>query len=316
MHHPLVPALLFVLLLAGYAIAGVAVVHGGANGDVTVDGTVTGVDGDRAEGAVVLVGDAAMLEKLSPDELRSVAEDDPDDLAVVDVGSDGTFEATVPPSRAGAVVALSDDTISAVHRLGKRGATVDLTLHANRPLSVRASGASVSPGERTRMTIDLRNTGDAAVSNLSVTVAGLPDGWTVADAETGGTYHPDDRTVTWSKAAPGEGIDATLVLRVPGDAAHDDYVTSLRATSDTHPVDAGNVTVEVRPPETAGPTETNLPKGNERGTPTSTPGSDASTTVLGDDTRSPAVVPGFDVGVGVAGLAGLAVLLARRRRSR
>lgn len=319
MRHPLVPALLFVLLLGAYAVVGVAIVDAGSQDAVTVEGTVTTAEGPTAEDAVVLVGEYGLLTKLSPDELRALVEDDPADLAVVAVGPDGAFAATVPATRADAVVALSDDGVSEVVRLGNQGSTVDLRLHERRPQTVRAAAASMGVDEReTRLYVSLHNNGDAAVGNLSVTFEGLPTGWQVVAVETDGAHDAGTRTLEWASVGPGEEASATVTLRAPDGVTVGGYEVSLAAASDTHPVAAEDATVEVRPEETAGPTRT--VQGGEGSTPTATGGDvggpgagtpEGATPTPSPRADGPVSVPGFGVAAALAALLAALALAAR-----
>lgn len=303
MRHPLVPAALVVLLLAAYAVAGVALAGGTAAGAaVTVEGTVTGTDGAATGEAVVLVGEYAMLAKLSPSELRDAAAENRSDLTVVEVGSDGRFATNVSRARADGAVALSADGISETVRLGNGGSTLSFRLFERRPQSVHAAAAPTEPGETTRLYVDLRNDGDHAVENLTVTLTGLPDGWAVVGNDTAGTYDADARTLTWASVPAGEAADATLTISVPENAAVDEYPLALRASSDTNPVAAENVTIEVRE-ETQGPTETrtgSLDAGGPDDTTTDSP------------VPTETSVPGFGVAAALAALAAAAAALALR----
>lgn len=301
MRHPLRPALLVVVLLATYAVGGAALAEAGSTPEpVTVEGTVTDVDGTPAANATVLVGDRAMLRKLSPDELRDVAADDPGNLVVLRTDADGSFAAEVPSPDADAAVALDDDGVSRVVRLGNQGATLALQLHEHRPQTVYPGSASLSVNESTtRLYVGLVNNDDVAIENLTVTVTGLPDGWSVAGAETNGAWDADDRTMTWADIPPGGEADAALTLEVPGTATVGSYAVALAAASDSHPVAVENATVEVRPERTPGPTRTSVP-GGEGSTPTDRIA--RTTSLAPTDTTT----PGMGVGVGVLALLGAA----------
>jgi hypothetical protein len=316
MRHPLVPAVAVVLLLATYAAAGTALAGGPGPGDqVAVDGTVTGADGSVPGDALVLVGDRAMLTKLSPSELLSVAEDDPQNLAVVEVGEDGAFAATVPWKRADAAVAVSDAGVSEVVRLGHENTTVDLQLHERRPQTVYTAAASFAHDEnRTRLHVSLVNNGDGAVEKLTVTVGSLPDGWSVAGVETDGSYDPAARTITWSSVAAGAEVDTTVTLAAPVDVDVGEYEVVFGAASDSHPVEIQDATVEKMPEDTAGPTKTVV--GGDGGTPKYTDERTPSPrfTHTSTLTPTPASAPGLGLLAAVVGLA-TGVLLALRRRS-
>lgn len=325
MRHPLVPALAVVLLLAAYAAAGTAVAGGSAlvgapdsADQVTVDGTVTGVDDAPAGDAVVLVGEYGLLSKKSPAELRDIAADDPADLAVVEVADDGSFSTTVDRRQADAVLALSDAGVSETVRLGGENATLSLQLHEHRPQTVYAAVSSVSYGEnRTRMYVSLVNNGDAAVENLTVDVTSLPDGWSVADVETDGSYDAASRTLTWRSVPAGAEVDTTVTLVVPEAATVGEYRADLAGSSDAHPVTVEDATVELLPEETAGPTETALGGDGATSTPRYTDDLETTTTSTPTDTPRPTATstPGLGVLVALAGLLAGAVVAARRADS-
>jgi hypothetical protein len=274
--------------------------HGGA---VTVDGTVTGVDGAPATDAVVLLGESATLRELSPDELRRLAAAEPGNLTVVEVDSGGRFEATLESSRAEAAVAVSDAGISEL--VFVRGdATLDVTLYERRPQTVHEHlGPVIGDERRAELYVNLHNNGETAVENLSVRLESLPDGWEVAGVETDGVYRSDGRTLHWWSVAPGDAVDTTVVLVVPEDAATGEYAVEMRAESDTHRIDADSVTVEVPPAETPGPTT--VPPSPGEGT-TRPP---TATTATPTDGAG----PGFGTAATVAGLALLTGLLVGRR---
>jgi PGF-CTERM protein len=308
MRHPLVPAAVVLVLLAAYALAGVALAGNAAAGDaVTVEGTVTGVDGAATSDAVVLVGEYAMLAKLSPSELRAAADENRSDLTVVEVGSDGTFAANVSAARADGAVGLSADGVSETVRLGNQGATLSFQLHERRPQSVHAAAAPTGPGGVTRLHVDLHNDGDHAVENLSVTLTALPDGWQVVDTDTGGTYDAAGRTLAWDSVGAGDAAEATLTVAVPGDVAVGAYAVGLRADSDTNRISVENATVEVRE-ETSGPT----------GTRTGSVGDDETTASETPVTATPSPAgtsaPGFGVVVALVALAAAALALRGDRR--
>lgn len=308
MRHPLVPAVLVVLLLAAYAVAGVAFAGGADAGDaVTVEGTVTGTDGATTSDAVVLLGEYAMLAKLTPSELREAADENRSDLTVVPVASDGTFATNVSAARADGAVALSDDGVSETVRLGNQGATLSFQLHERRPQSVHAAAAPAEPGEVTRLHVDLRNNGDHAVRNLSVTVTALPDDWRVVDNDTAGTYDAGERTLAWESVAAGDSIDATITVAVPEDAGVGAYGIGLRADSDTNPISVENATVDVRE-ETSGPTETHTGSlGDDEATASETP-------VTATPSPTGTSVPGFGVAVALVALAAAALAVRGDRR--
>lgn len=309
-------ALLALVLLLGASVAGgLGAASPHRDDPVRVEGTVTGVDGTPAGDAVVLVGDDATLTKLSPDELRDVAADDPPDLTVVTVDDDGRFETVVTRRRADAAVAVSGARISDLVHLRGENATVSLRLYGQRPQTVHAHVGAVAYDERRAdLFVSLVNSGDAAIENLSVRVAALPAGWSVAAAETDGRYHPADRTLAWSSVGAGEEVGTTLVLSVPENASPGPYTVELRAGSDTHRVDVADETetVEVLPEDTPGPTTT----ARYVGTRTTAGGGEPTPTRTTETAAPPSTdtsVPGLGAGASIAALALLVALLVRHR---
>jgi hypothetical protein len=298
-----------IVLLLGVSVGSVVV---GATHDrtVTLHGTVTGVDGRSAGDAVVLVGERSALLERSPDELRAAAATDPPELTVVDVGDDGRFATTVDSSRADAAVAVSDAGVGDLVSLRGENATLDLRLYERRPQVVHEHAGTVTGDERrVELYVDLINTDDAAVENLSVSVGALPDGWSVADVRTGGTYRDAERTLFWPSVAPGADVDTTLVVTVPAGTPPGEYAIELDAGSETHSVDAAPVTVDIRPADTPGPT-TMPPSGGEDGRTTPSPVRTQTDRSTAPTTGSG---PGFGVVGAVVGLALPVALLGRRR---
>ncbi|MFB6151016.1 MAG: NEW3 domain-containing protein [Haloarculaceae archaeon] len=271
------------LLLVGTFVA--ASPAGATHGEsVTVNGTVTGTDGAPAGDAVVLVGEDSALTAFSPDELRDLATDPPQNLTAVEVGRDGRFEATLGSLRAEAAVAVSDAGVSDLAYVRGENATLSLRLHERRPQTVHAHlGAVTADERRAELYVNLGNSGDATVENLSVSIGSLPDGWAVDDVATNGTYHPDNRTLTWPSVAPGAEVDTTVVLTVPEGTATGEYTVELRAESDTHLVDVAPETVEVLPEDTPAPRTTPAPSDEEPRT-SSSPGDEESRTTNANET--------------------------------
>lgn len=319
MRRSLCASLFGLLLLAAPLAGGTTVVGAGPDDidrghrhDVQISGTVTGMDGAPADDAVVLFGADATLTKFSPDELRDLAAADPANLTVVAADSEGRFEATVAWDRAEAAVALTDDGVSDLVFLGRENGTVDVRLYERRPQTVHAHVGAVSNDERRGdLFVNLVNSGDTAVENLSVTLVSIPDGWSVAEVETVGRYSAERRTLTWSSVAPGAAVDTTVVLSVPAGTPPGEYAVELRAGSDTHRVDVESETVEVLPEETPGPTTT--PPPGDRATPTSSPPSPATDGTGGTTPSADASGPGLGVAAAVTGLALATALLVRRR---
>lgn len=318
MRRSLFPAVL-ILLMVTSAACGTALAAPGPGDEVTVEGTVTGVDGDPAGDAVVLLGEDATLTKHSPDQLREFADSDPANLTVVEVDDDGRFETTVAWEDAEAAVALDDDGISdlAYARRSAResggNVTLDLQLYERRPQTVHAHAGTISDGERrTELYVNLGNSDDVAIENLSVSLS-LPAGWSVADVTTNGSYHSGERTLTWSSVAPDGEVDTTVVLAVPEDETSGEYTVELRAESDSHRVDVESETVEVFPEDTPGPTRS--PGGDAEGPSTTAP--PLTPTDRSTPTQSPSPAnasgPGLEGLAAVTALALLAALLALRR---
>lgn len=283
--------------------------------DVTVTGTVTGVDGDPATDAVILIGEDSTLTTFSPAELREVATDPPQNLTVVNAGSNGRFEATLGSLRAEAAVAVSDAGVSDLVYIRGENATLSLQLHERRPQTVHAHLGTVAADERrAELYVNLGNSGDATIENLSVTLESLPEGWTVTNVSTKGTYHPDTGTLTWSSVAPGTEIDTTVVLTVPEGAPVGTYTVRLRAESDTHRVGVQDETVEVLPEDTATPTQ--LP-GHDIDESSPTPDVGERTATPSDEMARPdesstgATGPGIGAVAAVVALVVLATLVHR-----
>ncbi|MFB6281481.1 MAG: NEW3 domain-containing protein [Haloferacaceae archaeon] len=300
------PGAVPLVVVSVVVLAAAAPVAVGTHADeVVVEGTVTGVDGAPADGGFVLVGEDATLTGFSPDELRALARDDPRNLTVVAVGNDGRFEATVDARRAEAAVAVSDAGISELVYVRGENATLDLRLYAYRPQIVHAHlGAVAADERRAELYVNLANSGDRTVENLSVGIGSLPDGWSVAAVETGGTYRTADRTLAWRTVRPGGTVEATVVLAVPNGTAVGTYRVGLRATSDTHRVRVEPETVEVLPADT--PRPTTMPPATERptGAPPSTPGEGGHGTTDGSGA-------GLGAAAAIAALAALLALALR-----
>jgi|GEM_PF-2946056 len=299
-----------IVLLMSVAVAGSTDVAAEHSTDVTVNGTVTGVDGEPVSDAVVLVGDSATLTKSSPDELRELAAADPQNLTIIEV-TDGRFETTLDSSRAEAAVAVSDGGISELVYIRGTNATLDTKLYERRPQIIHEHAGAVTVDERrAELYVKLGNSGDTVMTNLSVSVASLPDGWSVADIETDGEYRSADRTVRWASIPAGEGIDTTITLAIPTGVSVGEYTVELRAESDTHRVDAASETIEVRPEDTPHPTTGPSPvdEGDGRTTVSTTRTPERPT--RGSTTNESG--PGLGGGVTIMGLAVLVALLGRR----
>jgi len=227
----------------------------GPGDDVRIEGSVSGVDGDPAADAAVIVGESATLRERSTDGLRALAAADPPNVTVVRPDHDGAFATTVGWDRADAAVAVSDRGVSELRVLGHENATLALRLHERRPQVVFAHFGSVSHGERRGdLLVSLVNNGEATIRRLWVTVTSLPAGWSVAAVRGDGQYHSANRTLEWASVPPGEEVDTMVVVSVPVTATSREYTVGLEAVSTTHPVTVENETVEVLASETPGPT--------------------------------------------------------------
>ena len=312
---------LVVVLLLTASVASIPVTAD-HNDEVTVTGTVTGIDGTPADQAVVLIGEDSTLAKLSPDELRELADGDPQDVTVVSVGSDGRFNTTLNWRQVEAAVAVSDTGISALVNVRAENASLDLQLYEQRPQTVHVHlGAVAAEERRTDMYVNLVNNGDTTIETLSVQIGSLPDGWSLTEETTTGQYHPDNRTLTWGELAPGEEIDTTLVLTVPENASVGEYTVKFDAESDTHRIDTAPETVRVMPEETPGPTQTVTPGGDEdpatndsESPPTTDTRTDGTPSTRTDQPVTTSTTgPGFGTVAAVMALVLASTLLVRRQ---
>ncbi|MXR41685.1 hypothetical protein GRX01_10090 [Halobaculum sp. WSA2] len=296
----------------------------GPGDDVRIEGTVTGVDGEPAADAAVIVGESGTLRELSTDELRALAAADPPNVTVARVGDDGGFAATVDWDRADAAVAVSDRGVSELRILGHENATLALRPHERRPRTVFAHLGAIGHGERRGdLYLSLVNNDETAVRTLSVRVTSLPERWSIAAVRGDGRFHPANRTIEWSSVAPGEEVDTTVVVATPATPSPGAYSVGLRAASATHPVAIENETVEVRPAETPGPTT--APPRTEGADATNATEREPSTATVTASDRSgtadaagtTATGDGFGVATAVvatATVAAVAVAFGRRRR--
>jgi hypothetical protein len=268
-------AITLAALVVATALAGGGLAAGAGPGDeVTVAGTVTAVDGGPAADAAVLIGDDGDLTERSTTDLRRLAERGPGELelTVVRTDDEGRFETRVPWGHASAAVVVSDEGVSDLHRIRRENATLDVALYERRPQTIHAHLGGVAHDEtRAELFVNLDNSDDATLRNLTVELAALPEGWSVATVETAGRYDATSRTLTWAAVAPGDGVDTTVVLAVPDGTAPGEYVVDLRARSDDHRIGVAPETVEVLPEETAGPTTAPARTPTAAGTPSPTP---------------------------------------------
>lgn len=310
------------------AMVGLGLVSGAGSGIATspgpgdfvhIDGMVTDTDGSPARNASVLIGEFAMLDKLSPENLREVMAGNPQDVRVVPVDEDGEFETDVAWEQAEAAVAISETGISDTVRLSRENATLVFQLYPNRPQRVYGHAGSVAADEEeARLYVSLRNNDDTPIENLSVTISTLPAGWSITTVDTDGAYRSENHQIVWGTIEAGGEIDTTVHLSIPGDTAVGEYTIDLTADSDTHVVQVAPVTVERRPETTAGPTTT----GGYGG-----PGADGSTgttTVsrrpgVTDESEEPTNTGtatsqhGFTSLLAIVALVGVLLLMARQR---
>lgn len=269
----------------------------GAAANQTVSGTVTYANGSVAGDATVLVGSRAFFEKSSPSDLRDVANGSAQDVAVAETDADGSYSLTAGEGvDAEAIVAVSPTGISRVHpfEAGQR----NLTLQTTKALQVETSDARTEPGGRVYVTLRLKNTDDAPVEGLKMTLGKLPKGWNVVGTNSeSGEWAAANRTFTWDTVESGEWVEAEVRLFVAIDADTRTHELPVFATSATHNVDAGNASVTVAyPGDTT--SQTGVTDGGAGG------GADG-----GDSGVS---TPGFGPVVAVVALLGGAALLARR----
>lgn len=293
-----VVALLVLSGLAPTAVAGgsqSAFESGSATGAIqtanqSVSGTVTYTNGSAAGNATVLVGSRALFEKSSPSELREVASGDPQDVAVAQADADGSYSLTVGENvDAEAIVAVSPDGVSRVQPF--EAGTVDLTLRPGKTLAVETPSVRAEPGARAPVSFELVNTGDRPVEGLQVTLGKLPEGWNVADTDPGSaTYSPSNLTFAWDTIEPGERVTAEMRVFVAIDADKRTYDLPVFADSESHPVEAGTLSVTVAYP-------TDEPSGTD----------------VADDQGTGISVPGFGPVVAVIALLGAALAVVARR---
>lgn len=342
MHRPTVAALLFVLVVAGYALAGFAVVgvasgatpaeSGSASAPVTVSGTVTDEAGQPVTDAYVLleptptehVDEALAGHRSIAEVLLRFGIADVDGLTVAETDDEGRFSASVPAGEY-AVIAVAEESraVSPLRTVTvDDDATVDLQVDPHRIVYADLEVPDrVAPGETVTVTVDLANPDDRAVESLTMTLS-LPDGWTVESVDTTGDWDADARRLRWETVPAGEQVEATLTLQVPPDADREAYPVELTAEAESHFVEYdGYDSVDVMPP---GATRTPPPSPIEEQTVTPgpdeaggdgsadpespTPSSTSSATSRATD--APAGAPGFGF---VAAVAALALLAARRR---
>lgn len=310
----IIVSLLVVVGLAVGVGSGVAAQPG--PGDmVHLDGTVMDPTGTPVENASVLIGDFAMLDKLTPTQLREVAAGEPQDVRVVSVDEEGTYSTDVEWEQADAALALTTNRISKTARLSRENTTRDFQVYPNRPQQVYGHAGAVSADEdQSRLYIGLRNNDDISIQNMSVTISSLPAGWTISSVDTAGEYQSDTQKISWSEVPAGAEIDSTVHFSIPDDADVGDYTVKLTAASQTHQLDGESVMIERLPETTPGPTTTGVyggPGGDDQSG--DTPAAQSPTTTPKTKTTETSQ-PGFTSVVSMIALAVFVLGLVRRRR--
>lgn len=324
------PAVLVAVGLATAATAGLAAVGAAATPadgpgagpagptagthGASVTGVVTDADGDAVEGAYVLAQPAfATALESAVNGSRPVGE------TLLDLARDPPRGVLVNTSRAGGaylvdlsgqgrydvVAVAADGSVSAIRtvEVGSNATELDLTVDGDRVLAVDGQDVAGTPGRTTAVSIAVENTDDRPVRNLSVSLGPLPDGWSVEDVTTDGSFDEATRTVRWERVAAGETATATVTLTVPEDAALDTYAIDLTADAATHYVEhVDAVRVRVSPPNS-----TKTPEA----TPTPLGGSNIQPAVGTTPTRGGHGIPPLSVGVFALGVAVAAYAVGR-----
>jgi hypothetical protein len=260
---PMSRGLLFVAGVLAVVIAASGGVSGAHGGQVTVNTSVTDIDGSPADNAVILIGEDATLNKLRTDELRQLAENNPENLRVVDVDKSGYYNSSFESIEGEAAVALNHQGISRLHYFRGVNQTIEFQLRERRPQVIHGHIGSVSQDEdRAELFVNLVHNGEHPMRNLSVRLVTIPNGWSVSQAQTSGEYFEENRTLHWPTVEPGAEIDSTIVLNLPEDRSVGKHSIKVEAGSDTHNVTASKEIVEVLPEDTAEPT-TSPPPGQE-----------------------------------------------------
>lgn len=282
---------------------------------VHLDGTVMDSTGTPVENGSVLIGDFAMLDKVTPAQLREVAAGEPQDVHVVSVDEDGTYSTDVEWEQADAALAITTNRISKTARLSRENTTRDFQVYPNRPQQVYGHAGAVSADEdQARLFIGLRNNDDIPIQNMSVTITSLPADWTIKSVDTAGEYQSDTQKITWSEVPAGAEIDTTVHISFPEGADVGDYTVTFTAASQTHHLDGESVTIERLPETTPGPTTTGVyggPGGDDHSDDTPTA---QSPTITGHTEPTETSQPGFTSVVSMIAIAILVLGLVRRRQ--
>jgi len=251
----------------------------GDGANATVEGTVSGPDGEPAGSATVALAPhpEPLFAKATPSELADVLNaETADDFHVARTDADGSFAATVPPGEYD-VVAVRDGNVSQIGTVNataagggsaSANASVALSITDERPLTYRTSAGTAEPDGNVTVTAAVYNN-DADTENLTVSFTGVPAGWTVTGSG-GNAVAVDEasRSFRFENVSSGEWARAELTLRAPADARRGTTETvSVRVTARG---DDANGTVEVR---WRGSATVRVPS-NETTAATSVPGGD------------------------------------------
>jgi len=167
-------------------------------------------------------------------------------------------------------------------------------------VSLEVSSGTVAPGENVTVLVRAFHEGPGNATNLTVTLADLPDGWEVVDQDPNrdGTYAAGDAAWTWDRTPPREFATVSVTLRAPEDVATDASAT-VAVTVEGDAV--ASQSLALSPPST-----TTAETTTDGTTAAST---DDEPTTTGDDGET----PGFGVGLAGLALAAVALVAARRR---
>lgn len=316
MRHPLVPALLVVLLLGAYAVAGAALAAGEPADSATVSGRVTVENGTGVADAYVilepvggdLIAEATDGDQAVAESLLKLGGTDPDGIHVARTDDAGRFETAVPDGEYH-VVAVDGAAVSRTRTVAAGNGTVDLVVDEDQVLAVEtAATPTVSPGSTVTAEFRVANVDDEPVEGLTVALGDLPAGWTLEAVETSGRYDAANRTIAVAVLPADESVVVSMTLSVPENAESGRYGIPVTADSDTHYVEHDAVTARVRLAD-ATPTRTVVGgEGSDTPPVTETPPLSPAT---GPESPNGPTVPGFGPLVAVAVL-----LLEALRRGR
>jgi hypothetical protein len=266
--------------------------------NATLRGTVADEDGTAVGDAIVLVvaGESPLVEKMTTTELVELANNEAsDEVFVARTGSDGEYSLSLAAGTYRAIALKGDDAsgIETIDHSGGATTDLDLTLHEHRPLTVRPWGGSASPGNETTVNVDLYNNGASAVEDLSYTLQGVPEGWTVVDHEdAGGSFDEGALRWTWASVPVGEFANPSVTFRVPDGTEIGNYTVTVVPESAHRSYDSVTATVRVHEPPTPGETPTQLPGGDGGGDGDANTTEPGPTTNLGDGSTATTTEPG------------------------